>query len=146
MFLHRARRRQLASLLVGVLLLAQWLVAAHACMPVHATGPAQAVLHTPQAAVHCHGADVADGADVSDGLGASARERGVCQAHCTADGQAPATAASADLPAAALGWCLVAAPLQVPPAVTVAARAAPMRAGVPPGWPPLYLLHGVLRN
>lgn len=140
MFLHRVQRRRLVTFLVGVLMLTQWLVAAHACVPAHAGAPLQDGVTVPMAAPHCHEAEGAHGIE------APAHDAGLCLAHCAADGQVPTSPAAADLAAPALGWCLVAAPLPVPTVVTVAALAAPVRAGAPPGWPPLYLLHGVLRN
>lgn len=129
--------------MVGVLLLVQWLVAAHACMPaagrLGAPATALAAEAALMAAPHCH--------DAVAGIQEAAPDLGLCLAHCTSDDQAPTATAAADLATPALGWCLVmSAALPAPPAATVAALAAPVRAGAPPGWPPIYLRNGVLRN
>jgi hypothetical protein len=129
----RVQRRHFAALMVGVLLLVQGLLAAHACMPVPASGPAAAAL------APCH-----DAGFTAAGAGQDEAPAGLCQAHCEADSQAPAGPAVADLSAQALGGCMVAAP--VLPALAVTAAAAAPLAGAPPGWPPLYLFHRVLRN
>ncbi len=140
MLLSKSTRKRVSAWMVGVLLLVQWLVAAHACMPAHASGAAQAAQHEPKVAVHCHGGDLADT------VGAPSHEPGLCQAHCVADGQAPSSTAPADLPVHALGWCLVAAAPALVADAGAVALTTPVRAGAPPGWPPLYLLHRVLRN
>ncbi len=131
--LHHATRRRLCAWITGVFLTMQWLALAQACVPpaVAAAAPAATV----QGAEHgpdCHGAEPAPGA-------------ALCKAHCSAEQQAAAKAAPGDAPAPLPGGFFIALPTV--PAVVAAAgpRATAVRAGAPPGWPPLYLTHGVLR-
>lgn len=131
MRLHPASRRRLCAWLAGALLLVQWLVAAHACPLPPTEGPgARVAVH---ASASCH--DEAPGG-----------EEALCMAHCSDAQQLPAQAPGGDLAAYLPGWCIVLAlpTLQVVPAAH--ASWSTVRAGAPPGWPPLYLLHGVLRN
>lgn len=124
--------------MIGVLLLAQWLVAAYAC-PVAAQTPdpggdpvsAHAVM------ADCHG------------MTPSAMDAGnpsLCKAHCSADPQAPAQSAPDEVPVPSLGWCIVgvAGPFDV--AASQPRLPAWVPSGAPPGWPPIYLIHQVLRN
>ena len=117
--------------MVGLYLMVQWLVAAHACEPV-TVGVALA------AAAHADCGDADEPAADGDAL---------CQAHCHPPGQASADAPAVDLSGITAGWCLVAAVSADLPGLAprVAAVTVP-RPGAPPGWPPLYLVHQVLRN
>ncbi len=120
--------------MIGVLLLVQGLVAAYAC-PVVAQ--ALAASAGQPAMADCHGMPPAamDPANPS-----------LCKAHCDADQQAPAQSAAGDAPAPSLVWFSV--PAFELPAMGGRAdvlQTAP-RSGAPPGWPPLYLTHLVLRN
>jgi hypothetical protein len=124
--------------MIGVLLLAQWLVAAYAC-PVAAiptaTGAERTVARSVMA--DCHGMTPS---------AMDADNPSLCKAHCSADQQAPAQAAPDDAPVPSLGWFIVgvAGPLDV--AVPQAVPPTVPRSGAPPGWPPIYLIHQVLRN
>jgi hypothetical protein len=136
--LHRQTRRRLSTWMIGVLLLAQWLVAAYACPVATQTrnpGGDPASAHAVMA--DCHGMTPS---------AMDADNPSLCKAHCSADQQAPAQAAPDEVPVPSLGWFIagVAGPLDV-----AAARAGPPavpRSGAPPGWPPIYLIHQVLRN
>lgn len=132
---HATRRRRLCAWIAGVFLTMQSLALAQACVPpavVAAALPAasaQGSDHGPD----CHGAALAPGA-------------ALCKAHCSAEQQAAAKAAAGDAPAPAPGGFFVALPA-VPAILAMAGpQATAVRAGAPPGWPPLYLTHGVLRN
>jgi hypothetical protein len=118
---------------VGMLLLTQWLVAAYACPPQrHAQAPVQA---------HA-GCDSAD-----HGPDAVPAYPALCKAHCSADSQLPAQPDGAgDTAEPSTGWFIVSQ--QPAPRVAQAEAAWPQlpRAGAPPGWPPLFLIHQVLRN
>lgn len=135
-------RRHLATWLVGVLLLTQWMVAAYACAP---RGGAAGAPGTAPGFVAAVAADLppchaAEGDDRDGG------QPNLCKAHCSADAQLPGASATADAPVPSLGWCLVAAPLALLPADVAELASSAPRAGAPPGWPPLFLTHRVLRN
>lgn len=140
MALHHTTRRRVCAWMIGVFLLMQWLVVAHACPQlarVQAGGSAAAAVASH--AGDCHG-------------GEPSRDTALCQAHCSVDQQAPAKAAPSDLPLPALGGFVLAFPaVPVVPAGLVDAGASgspatAVCAGAAPGWPPLYLTLGVLRN
>jgi len=125
--------------MIGVLLLMQWLTSAYACPQL-----VQPALRGPGGAApvsvampDCHGmtASMMDPANPA-----------LCKAHCDADKQAPVAKAQGDVPSPSLAWFIVASatlhdflpvPVQVDSDVLCAG---------PPGWPPLYLIHRVLRN
>ena len=70
----------------------------------------------------------------------------MCKAHCDADQQLSASASVDSSPVLAPAWFSF--PALELPAVTdqsVHRQPAPL-SGAPPGWPPLYLTHLVLRN
>lgn len=127
--------------MIGVLLLVQWLTSAYAC-PRASVGqpvlPAHAEADTDSAAMaDCHGM-TASAMDPSNPT--------LCRAHCDADKQAPAAKAQGDVPSPPLVGLLVASPVLH----DVSAAPGHVRSDVlfegPPGWPPLYLIHLVLRN
>jgi predicted lipoprotein with Yx(FWY)xxD motif len=124
--------------MIGVLLLAQWLVAAYAC-PVAAAPNARAgkptVVHSVMA--DCHGMTPST---------IDADNPSLCKAHCSADQQAPAQAAPEDAPASSPGWFIVAAAGPLGAAAPQPGPPTVPRSGAPPGWPPIYLIHQVLRN
>ena len=132
----RSLRKRLSISLIGVMLLMQWLVLAHACAP---AVPLQTAEH---AACAGHRAALAEGnsAEVSSTMV-------LCKAHCTEDQSLPAAQADGALPAPTLGWFIVAEPVLtawVP--LPLVHAAAPAGGAPPPGWPPLYLSQQVLRN
>lgn len=131
-------RRHLATWLVGVLLLTQWMVAAYACAPQGAAagGPGLVTAAAPDLPP-CHAAE---------GIDRDAVLPNLCKAHCGADAQLPGIYATPDAPVPSLGWCLVAASLTWAPAEVAGQVSSAPRAGAPPGWPPLFLTHRVLRN
>ena len=128
-------RRRICAWMMGVFLLMQCLVVAHACQslawPQLDHGGAISAAAQP---THCHQAESAHGV-------------ALCQAHCSAEQPAPAQPSPTDAPAPTLGGFVF-----VIPAVPVVAAdlfgpsASPAPPASPPGWPPLYLTHGVLRN
>lgn len=131
--LHTSARRRFCAWLACALLLTQWLVAAHAC-PV-----LPAPLHEPAAALAqadllpCH-------------YSPPAGEEAVCKAQCTGEEQAPSQTLAGDNLARVAGWCLV---VSAPMLLTDAAVRPCFDAGpacAPPGWPPIYIVTGVLRN
>ncbi|MDP2004780.1 MAG: hypothetical protein Q8K45_03825 [Rubrivivax sp.] len=132
--LHTTFRRRLCVWLAGALLLTQWLVAAHAC-PV-----LQAPQHAPPAAAVAHAEGLPCHDSVSDGEGA------VCKAQCTGEEQAPTQPVLGDNLARLAGWCIVV----TVPVLRVDADPRPSfdagPASSPPGWPPIYIVHGALRN
>lgn len=135
----RPLRKRLSISLIGLMLLMQWLVLAHACAPALPAAPAQATEH---AACAGHGAMPAEAgsADLASSLAQ-------CKAHCTEDQRLPAAQADASLPTPTPGWFIVAPPALSAwvPMVLVQATA-PAGGAPPPGWPPLYLSRQVLRN
>ncbi len=137
LLLTRTHRRRLSGWLVAAMLLVQALVFGHACAAEHAATPAEAT-----AAAHtgagCDGAfDAADEAAVDGAL---------CAAHCDPTAQRPPLGGALDVPP------VVALPLLAPPVLAMGeppARSSAHAQSVgapPPGWPPLYLLHRVLRT
>ena len=129
-------RRPICAWVVGALLGAQWLVSAYAC-PAPPPG-ATAAVQAQAAAPDCHDA-AAPGLDVM--------AAGLCQAHCSSDEQLPAPSPALDLPPASPGWCMVAPAAPAPQEVGTRTSLPPLAwAGAPPGWPPIYLIHGALRN
>lgn len=125
--------------MIGVLLLAQWLTSAYACpkgAPPAPLSPGEVVVAAVVMAA-CHGMTMAMIDPTNPAL---------CKAHCEADQQAPVVKAQGDAPQPLLAGFIVTAP------VLHAVLAAPLHThgdvfgGEPPGWPPLYLIHQVLRN
>jgi hypothetical protein len=135
----RLLRKRLSISLIGVMLLMQWLVLAHACAPAVPAAPAQATEH---AACAGHGAAATEAATTEP-----ASDMALCKAHCTEDQSLPAAQADGSLPAPTLGWFIVAQPvLTAWLPLPLAQAAAPASGAPPPGWPPLYLSQQVLRN
>jgi len=137
MHMHRRSRRRVSSWMIGVMLLAQWLVAAYAC-PVVAQAAASAEESASQVAMaNCHGMSPAamDPANPS-----------LCKAHCDDASKAPAGGSADHVPASALVWFVIASADRCDVAVRPAIERAAPRAGAPPGWPPIYLTQQVLRN
>ncbi len=134
MHLHRATRRRACAWLAGVFLLMQSVLAAHACQPQGTLQAAGAAVMVAGHAGDCHGTQ--DAADAA-----------WCQAHCSAEQPAPAQPAPSDAPVPALGGFVFLLPA-VPVVMTglPGGPTATACAASPPGWPPLYLTHGVLRN
>lgn len=129
--LHPCTRRRLCAWLAGALLLVQWLVAAHACplLPVEVQG-SPAAMHA--GAAPCHGE-------------AAASDEALCKAHCAEGQQVPAQQLAVDTVAHLPGGFTV---LTLPTLQQGGAARPPadtLHLGRPPGWPPLYLAHGVLR-
>jgi hypothetical protein len=132
-------RQRVARWMIGVLLLAQWLTSAYACpngAPPAWPSPGEAAVAAVVMA-DCHGMTMAMMDPANPAL---------CKAHCEADQRAPVVKAQGDAPQPMIAGFIVASP--VPREVL----AAPMQergnllGGEPPGWPPLYLIHQVLRN
>ncbi len=135
----RLLRKRLSIALIGVFLLVQWLVLAHACAPAVSAAPVQATEH---AACAGHGAMATETAPSEP-----AGDLALCKAHCTDEQSLPAAQADGALPAPTLGWFIVAPPVLtawVP--APLAHAAAPAGGAPPPGWPPLYISQQVLRN
>jgi hypothetical protein len=166
----RRHRHAVCRWLVGVLLAVQWLVASHACAAgtLHAAQlagqGAGGAVHGP-AMPDCHQAMLAgaqaqletaqDGAPhatpyaaaPAHASGASQDDAALCKAHCTAGQQLPADAPAAHAAPPLCGWCIVQLPPPLAAAPATAAALAPAQGGAPPpGWPPLFIAHGVLRN
>lgn len=136
MLTRHATRKRLSVWMVGVLLCVQWWVAAYGCPlvgQVHASAHEWAAVPEPLA--DCHGMATTDTESPT-----------LCKAHCDADQQAPAQPASHEAPAPALAGFFVAPIVCAADGLAQAGFSAVPRAGAPPGWPPLYLIHGVLRN
>jgi hypothetical protein len=135
----RSTRQWVSRWMIAALLLAQWLASAYACPRAdeHAMPEPGVALTAPAVTADCHGAAPAQMDPANPAL---------CKAHCDADKQAPVVKAQGDVPSAALAWSIVAGPAlhDVLPA-PMHARGEVLCAG-PPGWPPLYLIHQVLRN
>jgi hypothetical protein len=136
MRLTASTRQRLATAMVGVLLFAQCLTAAYACpgLAQALAGGAPAAQAAPEG---CHGG-------ATDDLGSASPA--LCKAHCEVGQSAPASAAPdvAAAPLAAMFIVCAFGPL-VADGAAAERFAAPWPAA-PPGWPPLYLTHGVLRN
>jgi hypothetical protein len=127
--LHRNTRRRLCAWITGVFLAMQWLSLAQACVPpAAAAASAQGAEHGPA----CHGSKPAPGA-------------ALCKAHCSAEQQAAAKVVPGDAPAPAAAGFFVALPAVPLPPTVANPQATAVRGGAPPGWPPLYRAHGVLR-
>ncbi len=135
--MRRNTRRHLVAWMIGVLLFTQWLTASYACPAVAGplAGGGQAVI--AQAVSDCHGMT----AGVMDPENPS-----LCRAHCDPDHQAPSQASAGDAPAPAPMWFIVEVFDTFDDAGQPAHQQAVARTAAPPGWPPLYLIHGVLRN
>ena len=124
--------------MIGALLCVQWLAAAYACPTIERQHLADAgAVVVEAAAADCHGRSPAamDPANPS-----------LCKVHCDGDHQAPSHAATDDAPATAPLWFIVEAIDPLDGAGRPAHQQPMARSGAPPGWPPLYLIHGVLRN
>jgi hypothetical protein len=135
-FVHKVRllRRWLSGCLVLALLFAQLATAAYACPEQGAGGqPAAAAL-----ASDCEATHPASRIDEEDGL--------LCKASCEQAAQVVKASAGFDAAQAAVVLYLapsVSSRNLVSPAVAPTPPAFDRR---PPGWPPVYLLHRVLRN
>jgi len=124
--------------MIGVLLLVQWMVAAYACPVVALAQAAVGGSAAAQAGMpDCH-ATPRDAMDPANPL--------LCKAHCDADQQLPAHFALGEASAPALVWFAVDAGAALASACAPNHRPSVAHAGAPPGWPPLYLIHEVLRN
>jgi len=120
-----------------MLLFTQWLGAAYAC-PAVAGNPAGGDLAVvAQAVSDCHGT-TAEAMDPSN--------PSLCKAHCDPDHQAPSQSIAGDVPAPVPMWFVVEVLDTFDAAGQPAHQQAIARSAAPPGWPPLYLIHGVLRN
>lgn len=131
MDIGRQARRRVCIWIAGFLLLAQWLVAGYVCaVPVLAP----AVQAVAAATTDCHGmlAEAGDAGNPS-----------LCKAHCDADHLLPTQALADDL-AVCGGFCSAGLAVLDLPASQSGQSDWP-RSGEPPGWPPLYLIHQVLR-
>lgn len=139
MRMGRSTRQRVSRWMIGVLLLVQWLTSAYACPRLE------------QPAANWHDEAVVASAGMADchGMTVSTMDPAhpaLCKAHCDADKQAPAVKAHGDVPSPLFAWLIIANPVlhDVLPA-PIHARGDILCAG-PPGWPPLYLIHQVLRN
>ena len=124
--------------MIGVLLLAQWLVAAYACPVVtQALSSSVQSVAGPAAMPNCRGG-MPENMDPTDPA--------MCKAHCDADQQLPAYGTVDNAPVLMLVWFSFSA-FELPAVAgqPVQREPAPL-SGAPPGWPPLYLTHLVLRN
>jgi hypothetical protein len=70
----------------------------------------------------------------------------LCKAHCDADKQAPVVKAQGDVPSPLFAWFIVANPVRHDVLPAPIHASGDILCGSPPGWPPLYLIHQVLRN
>jgi hypothetical protein len=135
---HRKTRQRVCAWMIGVLLFAQWLTAAYACPAIAqalATGGAEAVAVEPVPDCHAQGHAAMDPANPA-----------ACKAHCDGEQPFPLQPGSGDLPAPLLGWFIVSSSAVVQLAGLPGGHEAAPRSGAPPGWPPIYLTHLVLRN
>lgn len=141
--LGRNLRKSISIGLIGMLLLMQCLVVAHACA---LALPAPADLHA--GCTDRHPALVTAALVTADESPAPGQDSALCKAHCSNDPSLPAAQADGSPPAPNLGWFLVVAMPALPAAwlPAPAAQGLPTSGGAPPGWPPLYLQHQVLRN
>jgi len=121
--------------MIGVLLLVQWLTSAYACPQAQVEHPDSSP--GAEAMADCHGmtASAMDPANPA-----------LCKAHCDADKQAPAAKAQGDVPGPSLAALIVASPVLHDFAAAPSQVRSEVLFGGPPGWPPLYLIHQVLRN
>jgi hypothetical protein len=131
-------RRQVSTWVIGVLLLAQWLVAAHACAGV-ARAPAPEVAAVVSNSPHggCHAEPPAALDPFSTSL---------CKVHCDVGQQAPVHIVADEAPAATPVWFAVPAVDRFEGVGRPLGHSCPPRSSAPPGWPPLHLTLGVLRN
>lgn len=147
--LRRATRRHrgLLGLLVGLFLAVQCLVAAHACEPLRLPAAAGNVAASwaaadalPDALDAAHHGCAAAAGEADDG-GA------LCQAHCQPTDQLGSDAPVVSPPAqGAPGLAVMPAPPPtLPPTTALRATTLAPDAAAPPGWPPLYIVHLVLR-
>ena len=131
MGIKRQARRRVCIWMAGILLLAQWLVVAYACAALGLPPLGHAVVAAP---ADCHGMM----ADAN-----AAGNPSLCKAHCDADRVLPPQVLVDDLTVSG-GFFLVSL-LALEPLASQARRSDWPRSGEPPGWPPLYLIHQVLR-
>jgi hypothetical protein len=134
MFFARRRRRPLAGWLILLLLFMQAATAVYAC-------PQLEVVRAGHAEMA--GCDQPGGAFEMD-----AEHPLLCIADCVQEASAPSASSVSDVPASAILLYVAALTVQgasgaspLHPPTDSAARGDP-----PPGWPPPYLLHRVLRN
>jgi len=139
----RAFRRLVARLMIGIVLLAQFAVASHAC------ALAAATVRSPMPAMAMHdGAPCAEAAAAAGSPGAApadvAAGSPLCAGHCQL-GQQSADPSPAPSVAPALVAALYVLPAAPPPAGAAGApgQALPPRAG---SSPPLAILHCCLRD
>jgi hypothetical protein len=124
--------------MIGVLLLAQWLVAAYACPVNNVTrSPSDGSAALVTVVAGCHGT-ATQPMDPENAV--------LCKVHCTADEQAPAQATPDDVTAPVLGGFMVVDFGRLAMAALSAGPPAVPPSAAPPGWPPLYLIHQVFRN
>jgi hypothetical protein len=125
-----SRHRALPALVILALLFSQFVTSAYACPSYQ--GQAN------QAAVDCHGASGAAEMDPEQAL--------LCQASCDDAAQSTGTAGALDLTQATLLLYVLPAAAETGRDGRHSARLLIALGEPPPGWPPVYLLHRVLRN
>lgn len=138
MTVTRSLRRRLSIGLIGVMLLMQWLVLAHAC---------GRTLPDPTGMAAHAGCAAHDAQPEAQAAAVSLQSsQALCKAHCTDEPGVPAAQADGPLPAASLGWFIVTEPARIAWMPASVAHGLPTAGAAPPGWPPLYLSQQVLRN
>lgn len=127
--------------MIGALLLVQWLTSAYACPQARFEQPEPGAraeaLADPAALADCHSMAVSEMDPANPAL---------CKAHCDAGTQAPAVKLQGDVPGPSLVALIVATPVLHDTAAAPSQARSEVQTGAPPGWPPLYLIHQVLRN
>jgi hypothetical protein len=141
MRVSRSTRQRVSRWMIGVLLLVQWLTSAYACPQARFEQPASAARADapadPAAMADCHGMTVSNMDPANPAL---------CKAHCDAGTQAPSAKAQGDVPGPSLVALVVAAPVVHDDEAAPGQARSDILFGAPPGWPPLYVIHQVLRN
>jgi hypothetical protein len=157
MGLQRRHRQTICRWMVGMLLAMQWLAVSYACPPAvpaaHVTEAqaAQPGIGRQAEMPDCHHAAAAASTTPTSTTPTSSTpdstDTALCKAHCSAGQQAPAQPPAVDSVPHMAGWCMVMAVAPAPDVPTSARSMGVARDGAPPpGWPPLYIAHGVLRN
>jgi hypothetical protein len=129
---HRSTRRLLCRLFAGVLLLSQWLVAAHAC-PVMTLAHHQAVM-----------VDASDAMSPCDSMAAPCEHgpSSLCAEHCHAGQQSDQVPTASVAPALPAGAHPLPVPVLQATRAPLAARDVPARVAAPP---PHAILHCCFR-